>query len=71
MKTAFNVLGGTLTGDADTPSAESLVGWLLEHQDLSSDSESLSDVDDLSGPGSVTLDEYDDFEGLLGEAEVR
>jgi len=59
-----------LARDADCPNVESVVGWLLEHQDVSSDSESLSDIDDLYEQESVTLDEYDEFEGLLQDSEV-
>ncbi|XP_070553640.1 E3 ubiquitin-protein ligase HERC2-like isoform X2 [Ptychodera flava] len=60
------------SGSGDTPSAEVLVSWLLEHPDLQvpdlkSDSESISSCDDLSDTDSV-LDEFEDLESALDQA---
>jgi hypothetical protein len=49
-------VGGSLAPGADVPSAESLVGWLLEHQDLQ--------VTELSDSEEVELD---DDEGSLSD----
>ena len=55
------------------PSAESLVGWLLEHQEVQvtelSDSDSLSSVDALSDSTSIS-DDFDDLEGAFGEVSI-
>ena len=63
LKPAFLV--GSLAPTADTPRAEAIVDWLLEHQDLQlpdlSDSES-SDVSVFSDSDSVS-DDYEDMEG--------
>ncbi|XP_077868707.1 E3 ubiquitin-protein ligase HERC2-like [Saccoglossus kowalevskii] len=55
------------SSSSDTPSAEVLVSWLLEHPDLQvpdlvSDSESISSCDDYSDTDSIS-DEFEDMEG--------
>lgn len=64
---------------ADSPTAESLVSWLLEHQDVTatgyddgnaSESDPLSDIDDIGGDqDSVALD-FEDLESIITETEV-
>lgn len=53
----------------DVPSAESLVGWLLEHPELQvpefSESDSMSEPDGLSDS-----DSEEEVEGAFGETEV-
>ena len=48
------------SGDNDLPSAEALVGWLLEHQEVqvsdASDSDSLSSLDGFSDSDSYSDD---------------
>jgi len=57
--------GGWLSGSGEVPTAEAVVGWLLEHHELQvagddlSDSEPVSDVDGLSDLESI-LDEVED-----------
>lgn len=66
------VVGLAQACNIDMPSVETLVGWLLEHQDSSSDSDSISDDDDLNDQESVSLEDFDDFDGgLFPETEVR
>ena len=65
-------LGGSLVPGADVPTAEALVGWLLEHQDIQipglSDSDSLSDL--FSDSDSIS--DYSDFDGgSLTDTQVR
>ncbi len=59
---------------ADTPSAEALVGWLLEHQELhvaelSDDSESLPSIEGFSDSDSMS-DDFEDLEGAFGEVRA-
>ena len=68
------VSGGSLECGSDTPSAEALVGWLLEHQDLhvtelSEDSESLPSIEGFSDSDSMS-DEFEDLEGAFGEVKI-
>ncbi len=63
--------GGSLDGSSEAPSAEALVGWLLEHQELhvteiSDDSESLPSIEGFSDSDSMS-DEFEDLEGAFGE----
>jgi hypothetical protein len=71
-ETPLSSLGGALTPGADVPTAEALVGWLLEHQDVQipgmSDSDSLSDLFDDSDSMSDYSDYYDTFQ--LGDSQV-
>ena len=58
----------------DMPSAESLVGWLLEHQATEqatelSDTDSLSSIDALSDSDSMS-DEFEDLEGAFRDISV-
>ena len=54
-----------MSTDCDSPSAESLVGWLLEHQELQIDS--LSDVDGKSDVADA--EGLSDFEFMLADLE--
>ncbi|GAB1604494.1 E3 ubiquitin-protein ligase HERC2-like [Argonauta hians] len=76
---AIKVLGGSLLSGSDNPSAESLVGWLLEHKDFKiqtdSDSEmSVCSIDidsDETGSMSDLFDDLDDDDDIeLEEQEV-
>ncbi|ESO89418.1 hypothetical protein LOTGIDRAFT_218809 [Lottia gigantea] len=64
---------GSLFPEGETPTAESLVGWLLEHQDTAppddTDTESLSSVDGYTDTDSMSEDfeEYDSFEHAMSE----
>ena len=53
------------------PSAEALVGWLLEHQELQvpqlSDSDSLSSIEGFSDSDSTFDDDYEDMDGSISE----
>ena len=57
----------------DVPSAESLVGWLLEHQQLRltslSDSDSLT-ASDQTSESDTSSDEYEEAEGAFGYVQV-
>lgn len=59
--------GGWLSGSGEAPTAEAVVGWLLEHHELQiagddlSDSEPVSDVDGLSDLESILDEVEDDF----------
>ena len=57
----------------DMPNAESLVGWLLEHQQLRltnlSDSDSLTGSD-ASSDSDTSSDEYEEAEGAFGYIQV-
>ena len=59
----------------DVPSAESLVGWLLENQQLRltslSDSDSLTGSDQSSCESDTSSDEYEEAEGAFGYVQVR
>ncbi len=65
--------GGSLAPGSEMPSAETLVGWLLEHTELQitdlSDSDSLSSIEGFSDSDSMS-DDYDDLEGAFGEVIV-
>ena len=66
-----NLSGGSVECGSDTPSAEALVGWLLEHQELhvaelSDDSESLPSIEGFTDSDSVSED-FEDMEGAFGE----
>jgi hypothetical protein len=58
--------GGSVAPTGESPRAETLVGWLLEHQDLPvpemSDSDSSSDVD-------ISATEYDDSDSMSDDYE--
>lgn len=62
------VVGGSTAPGHEMPSAESLVGWLLEHQEVQvttlSDTDSLSSADPLSDSDSMS-DEFEDLEGAF------
>ena len=64
---AIKSLGGSLAPGGDTPNAEALVSWLLEHQELQipelSDSDSLSDIEGFSDSDSFS-DEFEDLDEL-------
>ncbi|KAK6172413.1 hypothetical protein SNE40_016067 [Patella caerulea] len=65
--------GGSLFPEGETPTAESLVSWLLEHQDThpqdDTDTESLSSVDGYTDTDSMSEDfeEYDSFDYIVNE----
>ena len=65
------MLGGSLTPVADIPSPESVVNWLIEHQESlpadDTDSESVSSEDYDSEMDSTS----DDFEDLDSSGEVK
>ncbi|XP_052829652.1 E3 ubiquitin-protein ligase HERC2 isoform X3 [Octopus bimaculoides] len=75
---AIKALGGSLLAGCDTPSAESLVGWLLEHKDLKIQSDSDSDMSvcsididsDETGSMSDIFDDLDDDDIELEEQEI-
>ena len=59
---------------ADSPSAESLVSWLLEHQEVQiaelSDSDSLFSSEDFSDSESDS-DDMPDIDGAFGEVSME
>lgn len=61
------VTEGSLAPGLDMPSAQSLVGWLLERQEVTvpdlSDTDSLSSVEVPSDSDSMS-DEFEDLEGV-------
>ena len=70
-----SLAGGSVECGSDTPSAEALVGWLLEHQELhvaelSEDSESLPSIEGFTDSDSMS-DDFEDMEGAFGEVHTN
>ena len=69
----INVSGGSLAPGSEMPSAETLVGWLLEHTELQvadlSDSDGLSSIDAFSDTDSMS-DEFEDLDGAFGDVSI-